>query len=235
MLFRNAYSTPLVTPIAVVGNTSGLGNRLAVVVGIPVPLSKTVCGAPIAELCIVKVAKKGPAPVGVNVTLTEQFDAATVIAPEQLFVAWNAFGLAPPIGVVKVKVVLPVFCKKTLRGLLVVPAVCLPNSNEVGETGASVAVAFNPVPDRETDCRAGSLSVTVNVPNAKPADVGEKTMLNTQLCPGLSPAVPVGQVVLDNIKPAGSGRVAMFVRLGPPAADTFISVTTIGLLVVPTT
>jgi hypothetical protein len=234
VLFRKAYSTALVTPIAVVGNTSGFGNRLAVVVGIPVPLSKTVCGAPIAELCIVKVAKKGPDPVGVNVTLTEQFDAATVIAPEQLFVAWNAFGLAPPIGVVNVKVVLPVFCKKTLRGLLVVPAVCLPNSNEVGETGASVAVAFNPVPDRETDCRAGSLSVTVNVPNAKPADVGEKTMLNVQLCPGASPP-PTGQVLLGLIKPGGRARVAMFVRLGPPAADTFISVTTIGLLVVPTT
>ena len=172
-MFRNAYSTALVTPIAVVGNTSGLGNRLAVVVGMPVPLSKIVCGAPIAELWIVNVAKNGPVPLGgVNVTLTKQSDAATVIVPEQLFVAWNAFGLAPPIGVVNVRVVFPVFCKKIDCAALVIPAVCLPNSNEVGKIGASVAVAFNPVPDRVTDWRAGSLSVTVNVPKAEPADVG---------------------------------------------------------------
>jgi hypothetical protein len=233
-LFRNAYSTALVCPTAVVGNTNGLGNRLAVEAGIPVPLSKIVCGAPIAELCIVKFAKKGPVPLGgVNVTLTEHPDAAGIV-PVQLFVTWNAFGLAPPSGIVNVKVVLPVFCKKTLRGLLVTPAVCLPNSNEVWKIGASVAVAFNPVPDKLTNCCAGSLSVTVNVPKAKPAAAGEKTMLNVQLCPGASPA-PTGQVLLGLVKPVGRGRVAMFVRVGPPAADTFISVTIIGLLVVPTT
>ena len=128
---------------------------------------------------------------------------------------------------------MPVFCKKTLRGLLVIPALCLPNSNEVGETGASVAVAFNPSPDSSTDCRAGSLSVTVNVPKAEPADVGSKTMLNVQLCPGPSPA-PTGQVVLEIAKPADIVG-AMLVRVGPPAADTFASVTIIGLLVVFTT
>ena len=86
-MFRKAYSGALVCPTAVVGNTSGLGKRLAVVVGIPVPLNKMVCGAPIAELWIVNVAKKGPVPVGgVNVTLTEQSDAAAIV-PEQLFVA----------------------------------------------------------------------------------------------------------------------------------------------------
>jgi hypothetical protein len=195
-----------------------------------VPLSKTVCGAPIAPLWIVKIAKKGPDPVGgVNVTLTKHSDAAA-IAPEQPFVAWNAFGLAPLSGVVNVKVVLPVFCKKTSSALLVIPAVCLPNSSEAGETGASVAVAFSPSPDRSTDCGAGSLSVTVNVPKAKPAVVGEKTMLNVQLCPAPSPA-PIGQVVLEIANPADTDG-AMLVRGGPPGADTFINVTTIALLVV---
>jgi hypothetical protein len=230
VLFRNAYSVALDSPTAVTGNASGLGNRLAVEAGIPVPLSKTVCGAPIAPLWIVKIPKKGPVPVGgVNVTLTKHSEAAA-IAPEHPFVAWNAFGLAPLSGVVNVKVVLPVFCKKTSRGLLVFPAVCLPNSNEVGETAASVAVAFSPCPDSSTDCGAGSLSVTVNVPKAKPAVVGEKTMLNVQLCPGPSPA-PTGQVVLEIAKPAGTDG-AMLVKVGPPGADTFASVTTIALLVV---
>ena len=88
MLFRKAYSVALLCPIAVTGNASGLGNRLAVEAGMPVPLSKTVCGAPIAALWIVNVAKKGPVPAGgVNVTLTEHSDAATVIVPEQLLVA----------------------------------------------------------------------------------------------------------------------------------------------------
>ena len=134
---------------------------------------------------------------------------------------------------VNVKVVLPVFCKKSDCAALVIPAVCLPNSNEVGKIGASVAVAFSPCPDISTVCRAGSLSVTVNVPKAEPADVGLKTMLNVQLCPGASPA-PAGQVVLESAKPAGTDGT-IFVRLGPPAADTFINVTVIGLLVVFTT
>ena len=87
VLFRKAYSGALVCPTAVAGNTSGLGNRLAVEAGMPVPLSATVCGAPTAELWIVKVAKKGPVPVGgVNVTLTKQ-NIPGVIVPEQLFVA----------------------------------------------------------------------------------------------------------------------------------------------------
>jgi hypothetical protein len=231
VLFRKAYSVALLCPTAVTGNASGLGNRLAVEAGIPVPLSKTVCGAPIAPLWIVKRAKKGPDPFsgGVNVTLTKHSDAAA-IAPEQPFVAWNALGLPPLSVVANVKVVLPVFCKKTSSALLVVPAVCLPNSNEAGETGASVAVAFSPSPDSSTDCGAGSLSVTANVPKSKPAVVGEKTMLNVQLCCGPSPA-PAGQVVLEIAKPVDTDG-AMFVRVGPPAADTFINVTTIALLMV---
>ena len=128
---------------------------------------------------------------------------------------------------------MPVFCKKTDCTALMVPAVCLPNSNEVGKIGASVAVAFSPVPDSSTNCSAGSLSVTESSPPKDPADVGEKTTLNVQLCPGPSPA-PTGQVVLEIAKPAGTDG-AMLVRVGPPGPDTFASVTVIGLLVVFTT
>lgn len=233
-MFRKAYSTALVCPAAVAGNTSGLGNRLAVEPGMPVPLSATACGAPVAALWIVNVAKKGPGAVGgVNVTLTKQ-NVPGVITPEQLLVAWNAFGLAPLSGVVNVKFVLPVFCKKTDCAALVVPAVCLPNCNEVGKMVASVAAAFNPVPVRETDCgESGSLSETVNCPPIAPADVGENTMLNVQLCPGASPA-PIGQVVPEIVKaPLIDGE--MLDRVGPPGLDTFISVTVIAPLVVFTT
>ena len=167
-------------------------------------------------------------------TLTKQ-NVPGVITPEQLFVAWNAFGLAPLSGVVNVKFVLPVFCKNTDCAALVVPTVCLPNCTEVGKMGASVAAAFNPVPVRETDCgESGSLSETVNCPPIAPADVGENTMLIVQLCPGASPPAIGGQVLPEIVKaPLIDGE--MLARVGPPGPDTFISVTAIAPLVVFTT
>ena len=79
----------------------------------PVPLNATVCGAPVAVLLIVSVAKNGPGPVGgVNVTLTTQLPPAVIVLL-QLLVAWKALGFVPLSGVVNAKLVFPIFWRNT--------------------------------------------------------------------------------------------------------------------------
>jgi hypothetical protein len=154
--------------------------------------------------------------------LSTQFVPAGIVSP-QVLVTPKALGLTPLSGVVNTKFVFPMFCKNATWGLLVVPAVCRPNATKVGKMGASVAVAFRPVPNSSTACVAGSLSVTVNCPNAKPTTVGEKIMLIVQLAPGVSP--PVARQVFAEIEKGAVTVGLMFVRVA--VVETFLSVATI--------
>lgn len=238
-MFKYAYSMALVCPTEIAGKTSGLGSKLTVVDGTPVPLKPTVCGAPVALLLTVSVAKNGPAAVGAKVTVTSH-DPPAGIDPPQPFEAAKSAGFVPLSGVVNVRAVFPMFCKITPCGLLVDPTVCRPNARFVGETDPSVAVAFKPVPKRIAICGEVpvSLSLTDSSPSALPAEFAVKVMLIVQLAPGASPGpVAAGQVFPDIAKlPAGKNDCTVgTIVVNATVLDLFVSVTVIAALVLFTT
>ena len=77
-------------------------------------------------------------------------------------------------------------------------------------------------------CTGGSLSVTVNSPNAKLAVTGEKIILNVQLRPGPNPP-PTGHVFAE-IENGPDIVGLMFVSVA--LVDTFFSVAIIAVLLV---
>jgi hypothetical protein len=103
---------------------------------------------------------------------------------------------------------------------------------EVGETGAKVAAGFKAWPLKKENCRAGSLSVTVIVPEAEPVTVGENVTLMVQLAPGAS-VVP--QEFVKPNAPVGKedGVTAMLVKVA--VVLVFVKVNVCAVLVVPTT
>jgi len=226
VLFKKANCAALVCPTAVAGNRR-FGRKLTVVGCIPVPVKATDCGAPVAVLWIVTVAKNGPAAVGTNVMLTKQAIPGAIMPP-QVFVALKAPAFVPLSGDVNTRFVFPVFCRKTDWALLVPPIVCRPNEMELGKIVPSVAVGLSPSPERKTNCGTGSLSVTVKSPLNEFAVVGENIILIVQLAPGANPPV-TGQPFAEIEKGAVTVGL-MFVSVA--AVDAFFSVAIIAVLLV---
>lgn len=69
----------LVTPIAIVPKLRLVGESFAVV---PVPLSGTCCGLPIALSVMLRAALRAPLAVGLNVTLIVQLAPAASVLPQ---------------------------------------------------------------------------------------------------------------------------------------------------------
>lgn len=112
VLFRNANSTALVCPTPVAGKMRGSGSKLTVVGCTPVPLKATDCGAPVAVLWTVTVAKDGPVAVGANVMLRKHSIPGAIVPP-QVFVAAKVLAFVPLTGFVNTRFVFPVFCRNT--------------------------------------------------------------------------------------------------------------------------
>lgn len=93
-------------------NDRALADRLTVGL-VPVPVKLTVCGLPIPESAILRVAVRLPAATGVKTTLTAQFAPAASV-PEHVVVSEKSDELAPVIVIpVKVREVSPLFVTVT--------------------------------------------------------------------------------------------------------------------------
>jgi hypothetical protein len=131
--------------------------------GVPVPLSATVWGEPLALSAIESVAVKLAADAGVNVTETVQLTSIARVVPQVVVCAKSEEFVPAIVTPVILMEALPVFVSVTICAALVVPEVA-ENVSDVGVNVAIGAGAAMPVPDKDEVCAAGvALSVTVSV------------------------------------------------------------------------
>jgi hypothetical protein len=164
---------------------------------VPVPLSATVCGLPLASSVTVSVPVRLPVAVGLNVTLGWQLDAAVRVAP-------HGFGVdtaKSPEAVIEAmfSVALPLFFRVTGWPVLVVVTSCPGNVKFAGVRTATGAVA-EPVPVRVTDCGLlTSTSVKTSLADSAPATEGLNVTSTVQEAPAATLPPAVGQVELAKI------------------------------------
>jgi len=138
-------------------------------------------------------------------------------------------GLVPDTGLVNTRFAFPMLNR--FRNFVTCdPTVVRPKGNCVGMGTCKVAWASSPSPNRDTDCGAGSLSVTWMEPLKNPAAPGVKVRENVQDELGASVAV---HVLVANAKVPVSACTWMLVRLC--VVLLLVSVTVRGALVVPIT
>lgn len=98
-----------VVPLAVDGKVRLLVLRVTESTAVPVPLSATVCGEPVAVSAMLRVALRAAAEAGLKATKTVQLAPDTSEAP-QLFNSRNEVGFVPVIEIEeRVTVAVPVF------------------------------------------------------------------------------------------------------------------------------
>lgn len=161
----------------------------------PLPLRATVC-VPVSS-AIARLPLADPGAVGVNVTETVQ-EAPAARVPRHVLVSANG---AAVVTVCTCIGPVPVFCRVTLRGELVVFCTCGEKPRLVGLTLAAGAV---PTPASGMACvapRFPESSVTIREPAAAPVAEGAKVTLTMQAAP------------------ARSWLEQVFVSVNPPVAD----------------
>ena len=147
---------------------------------VPVPLSATLCGLPVALSAIDSVPVRVPVVVGLKVTLTEQFDPAARVLP-QVFVCEKS-----PVAEtdVMLKLAVPVFEIVMVWAALDVFTTRLPNVRLFEDSDTAGAGALAPVPLSATLCGLPvALSAIENVPVRVPVAVGVKMTDTVQLDP----------------------------------------------------
>ncbi len=169
---------------------SPVGVRDAVGEPVPVPLSETVCVAPVtlpALSVMVSVPLRAPEAAGVKPTVMVQVEPATSVAP-QLLVSEKSPELAlPPIVMLAiVNGPVPELVMVTLCAAAATPTAVLGNVRVVGEAAAEGTAT--PVPVRVTVCVVPetllALSVIVMAAPRVPAAVGVKVTEIEQLAEG---------------------------------------------------
>ncbi len=119
---------------------------------VPVPVSVTFCGDPVALSVMVSVPVSAPAAVGLKATYTEQEAFAASVAA-QPFRSTNDVALVPPSAIeLSVTLAVPVLVSVTVCRSLVVPTAVLGKASDVMLTDRVVELALAPVPDRATVC-----------------------------------------------------------------------------------
>lgn len=189
---------------------------------LPVPVSETFCGLPVALSAMASVAENSPVAVGVKVTLMVQLDPdAKFPVGLQAFVplASAKLPLFSPVieKLVKVTGPVPVFVTITLCAGLVEFTYCEENIRLLGAT-VTVAGPFAPVPVNITICGLPvALSVKVTVPVRVPAAVGLKVIWKVQ---GVPSTAMLGHCAV--VAPAKSPEVTMLLKLTvtPPVLET---------------
>jgi len=93
----------------------------SIVKSVPVPVSETACGLPVASSVMVTLAARFPVAVGLNVTLMEQLALAATLAPHVLVSAKSPL-LAPLMAMlVIVRAAFPLFVRVTFCAAPLVP------------------------------------------------------------------------------------------------------------------
>jgi hypothetical protein len=161
----------LVDPTVRVANVSDVGVMDTVgVSGAPVPDNVIVCGLPVASLVTVSVPVRGPAAVGVNVTVNTH----AFVGPGFVVAGHDAVLLKSPEVVTDemCKGPVPVLVTDTVWAALEVPTFCDGKTIDGGLI-ATPGVRTTPVPDNGTVCGLpGASLVMVSVPLRGPAAVG---------------------------------------------------------------
>lgn len=208
---------------------------------LPVPLSATVCGLPVALSAMLSVATSSPVAVGVKVTLIVQLAlAAKVPVGLHAFVSLASAKLLLLVPVieklVKVTGPVPVLVTLTLCAGLVEFTGC---EAKVRLLGATVTVAGPaPVPVKTTVCGLPViLSATFRVAVRVPTAVGVNRTLIVQLA--LTARLPAGLHMVPEVG-NGTAKSPAFVPVTVKpakliaAVPVFETVTLCGALVVPT-
>ena len=161
---------------------------------VPVPVSATACGEPVALSATEREAVSAPAAVGLNSTETVQLAAAARVVPHVVADFRNEVALVPVIvSDVRVTVPVPVFFTVTNCAAVVEPTVVEANARLVGDS-ETVSGAV-PVPVTATVCgEPVALSTTERLPVSAPAAVGLNSTETVQLAPA---ARVVPHVVAD--------------------------------------
>jgi len=161
----------LVDPTVRVAKVSDVGVRDTVGVrGAPVPDNVIVCGLPVASLVTVSVPVRGPAAVGVNVTVNMH----AFVGPGFIVAGHDAVLLKSPEVVTDEmrKGPVPVLVTDTVWAALEVPTFCDGKTIDGGLI-ATPGVRTTPVPDSGTVCGLpGASLVIVSAPLRGPAAVG---------------------------------------------------------------
>ena len=120
MLVSVVTRAALVVPISWFPKARLDGDRLT---GTPVPIRFRICGLPAALSLIVIAAVLGPAVVGANVTLIEQFAPPATLVPQVLFCVNSPLFVPVIATLLMVNVAVPALPRITDCGALVVPKV----------------------------------------------------------------------------------------------------------------
>ena len=188
---------------------------------VPVPLSATVCGEPVALSATESVAAKLAAEAGVKVTEMEQVAFAASELPQVLVWA-KSVGFVPVIEIPEmVSAAVPVFLSVTVCAVEVEPETA-EKVSDVGEREAAGADAVVPVPLRVTVCgEPVALSATESVAAKLAADAGVKVTEMEQLALAASELPQV----LVCAKSVGLVPVIEMLEMVRAAVPVFLSVT----------
>jgi hypothetical protein len=209
---------------------------------LPVPLSATVCGLPVALSAMLSVATNSPVDVGVNVTPIVQLALAAKV-PVGLhalvpLASAKLLLLVPVIEkLVKVTGPVPVLVTVTFCAGLVEFIGCEANVRLLGATVTVAVACLAPVPVKATVCGLPvTLSATFRVAVRVPTAVGVNRTLIVQLAPAARLPAPLHMVPeVGNGTPKSPAFVPVTVKPAKliAAVPVFETVTLCGALVVP--
>ncbi len=164
---------------------------------VPIPLSATAPGEPVALWAIDRLAVSAAATEGLKVTLTEQLAPAATLVFAQPLAAKSAAFVPPTEIAPTLSAALPVLEIFTLSAALVEPTCTLPRDKLMGlidATGAGITTAV-PVPPSVTLCGLlGALLTMEKLAARVPAAAGVKVAPRVQLAPAATE--PAAQVPL---------------------------------------
>src|SRR5579859_1557501 len=182
------------------------------------PNKATSCGVPEALVVMLRLPLRGPAAVGVKVTLTVQFAAAAMLVPQVL--VWAKSPVAAM--AVTVTALAPVLVSVTVWTALVVPTATGPKNKIRVDCCKPSPTPYS----GKVKVPSGAPDAMDRVPVCPPAEIGENVTLMVQLAPA---ARLVPQVLVS----AKGALVVMPVMLTAVAA-VLVIVVVWAALVVPT-
>jgi hypothetical protein len=199
---------------------------------VPVPVSETVRGLPLALSVIVMVPLRAPVAVGVNVTLIVQFMLAGTDAPHVFVSAKSPEAVIEVIFSARLPLLVSVII---FAGELVVVTSWLPKFKLVGATTATGALAV-PVPVSVANwALLGSTSVNTSLAISVAATEGVNVTLTLHEAPAARLAPHVFDEIAKSVAATGGAvaTIAMFV-MASAVELLFVNMIVCGAVVAPT-
>jgi len=216
----------LVEPTICAGKAMDVGVTVTVgvVAAVPVPVSLTNCGEPVALSAIERAAVSVPAAAGLNSTETVQVAPTASEVPQVVADFRNDVALVPVIvSEVIVMAAVPLFFTVTTCATVLDPTVVEANVRLAGDSVTTGAVAAAPVPVSVTLCgEPVALSAIETDPVSAPAVAGLNSTETVQVAP-IASEVP--QVVADFINELASVPVTVSEVTVRAAVPLFFTVT----------